>query len=164
MRAAVNDGQALHARISERGRRTFRERRHAAGRGIYRGFTSPLLSARKRWADLPGHRHVRVFSASTMTRPSSRPPACVTSAKKTVRRISFIWRYDSGLAVTGVPDVAAALTLTPAQQVDIGFSCGSVVATIQAPIRTCTGIGRSTLLTLPHTAASGMDLGMVELS
>jgi hypothetical protein len=36
---------------------------------------------------------------------------------------SFIWRYDSGLVVTGVPDVAAALKLTPPQQVDIGFSC-----------------------------------------
>jgi outer membrane receptor protein involved in Fe transport len=70
---------------------------------------------------------------------------------------SLIWRYDSGLVVTGVPDVAAALKLTPAQQVDIGFSCGAVAATLQAPIRTCTGIGQSTLLTLPQTGTENND-------
>jgi outer membrane receptor protein involved in Fe transport len=70
---------------------------------------------------------------------------------------SFIWRYDSGLAVTGVPDLAAALKLTPAQQVDIGFSCGGVAATLQNPIATCSGIGRSTLLTLPQTGAENND-------
>jgi len=70
---------------------------------------------------------------------------------------SFIWRYDSGLTVTGVPDVAAALKLTPAQQVDIGFSCDGVFATLQSPIRTCAGNGRSTLLTLPQTAAQNND-------
>jgi outer membrane receptor protein involved in Fe transport len=70
---------------------------------------------------------------------------------------SLIWRYDSGLVVTGVPDVAAALTLTPAQQVDIGFSCGSAIATIQTPVRSCTGTGRSTLLTLPQTGKENDD-------
>ncbi|MBV9937698.1 MAG: TonB-dependent receptor, partial [Acidobacteriaceae bacterium] len=30
---------------------------------------------------------------------------------------SFIWRYDSGLVVSGVPDVEAATALTPSQQV-----------------------------------------------
>jgi hypothetical protein len=34
---------------------------------------------------------------------------------------SFVWRYDSGLVVTGVPDSAAAMTLTGWQQVDIGL-------------------------------------------
>ncbi len=70
---------------------------------------------------------------------------------------SFIWRYDSGLAVTGVPDVAAALTLTPAQQVDIGFSCNGVPATLAAPISSCSGIGRSSLLTLPQTGTENDD-------
>jgi hypothetical protein len=70
---------------------------------------------------------------------------------------SLIWRYDSGLVVTGVPDVAAALTLTPAQQVDIGFSCGNAIATIQTPVRSCTGTGRSTLLTLPQTGKENDD-------
>jgi hypothetical protein len=70
---------------------------------------------------------------------------------------SFIWRFDSGLVVTGVPDVAAALQLTAAQQTDIGFSCDAVSATFQAPIRTCTGIGRSKLLTLPQTEHENDD-------
>jgi len=70
---------------------------------------------------------------------------------------SFIWRYDSGLVVTGVPDVAAALLLTPAQQVDIGFSCNGVMATFEQPIRTCTGTGRSTLLRLPQTGTENND-------
>ena len=70
---------------------------------------------------------------------------------------SFIWRYDSGLVVTGVPDVAAALTLTPAQQVDIGFACNGVPATLTNPIRTCSGTGTSTLLTLPQTGTANVD-------
>lgn len=71
--------------------------------------------------------------------------------------IDFIWRYDSGLVVSGVPDVAAATQLTPHQQVDIGFSCNGVFATVQNPITSCTGIGRSTLLTLPQTGTENDD-------
>ncbi len=70
---------------------------------------------------------------------------------------SFIWRYDSGLTVTGVPDVTAALALTPAQQVDIGLSCNGVFATVQNPIRVCNGTGRSTLVTLPQAGAENND-------
>jgi hypothetical protein len=71
--------------------------------------------------------------------------------------IDFIWRYDSGLVVSGVPDVAAATQLTPHQQVDIGFSCNGVFATLQNPITTCNGIGRSILLTLPQTGTENDD-------
>ncbi|MBV9677844.1 MAG: TonB-dependent receptor [Acidobacteriaceae bacterium] len=70
---------------------------------------------------------------------------------------SFIWRYDSGLVVSGVPDVEAATALTPSQQVDIGFSCDGVMATLQNPITTCNGVGRSTLLTLPQTGTENDD-------
>ena len=52
---------------------------------------------------------------------------------KNAEWIEFTWRYDSGLVVSGVPDVAAALTLTPAQQVTIGFSCDGVFATFSNP-------------------------------
>ena len=45
----------------------------------------------------------------------------------------LIWRYDSGLVVTGVPDVHAATLLTPNQQVDIGFACNGIAATAQSP-------------------------------
>jgi hypothetical protein len=71
--------------------------------------------------------------------------------------IDFTWRFDSGLVVSGVPDVASALTLTPSQQVDIGFACNGVPATLAAPIRTCSGEGTSTLLTLPQTGTENDD-------
>jgi hypothetical protein len=71
--------------------------------------------------------------------------------------IDLIWRYDSGLVVSGVPDVAAATQLTPNQQVSIGFSCNGVFATVQNPITTCNGIGKSTLITLPQTGAENDD-------
>jgi len=65
--------------------------------------------------------------------------------------VEFTWRYDSGLVVSGVPDVAAATLLTPSQQVDIGFACNGVTATLQSPITSCNGVGTSSLLTLPQT-------------
>jgi TonB dependent receptor len=71
--------------------------------------------------------------------------------------IDFTWRFDSGLVVSGVPDVASALTLTPSEQVDIGFACNGVAATLTSPIRTCNGTGTSTLLTLPQTGAENDD-------
>ncbi len=76
---------------------------------------------------------------------------------KSAEFIEFTWRYDSGLVVSGVPDVAAALTLTPAQQVTIGFSCNGVYATFSNPITVCNGIGKSTLLTLPQTGTANPD-------
>src|SRR5436305_12690463 len=71
--------------------------------------------------------------------------------------IEFTWRYGSGLVVSGVPDVAAALTLTPAQQVTIGFSCDGVFATYSSPITSCDGAGKSKLLTLPQTGTENDD-------
>jgi hypothetical protein len=71
--------------------------------------------------------------------------------------ISFAWRYDSGLVVSGVPDVAAALGLTAAQQVAIGFACDGLSATYQNPITTCSGTGTSKLLTLPQTGMENDD-------
>ena len=71
--------------------------------------------------------------------------------------IDFTWRYDSGLVVSGVPDAASALELTPSQQVDIGFACVGVPATLASPIRTCNGMGTSTLLTLPQTGIENDD-------
>ena len=70
---------------------------------------------------------------------------------------TFIWRYDSGLVVTGVPDSAAAMELTPSQQVDIGLACGGVAATLQSPLRGCSGPVTSTLLTLPQAGTENND-------
>jgi hypothetical protein len=52
---------------------------------------------------------------------------------KTAEWIAFIWRYDSGLVVSGVPDAGAALALTPNQQVTIGLACNGTLATIANP-------------------------------
>ena len=71
--------------------------------------------------------------------------------------VDFIWRFDSGEVVSGVPDAAAAMMLTPNQQVDIGLSCNGVYATVAAPIASCNGIVRSTLLTLPQTGQENDD-------
>jgi hypothetical protein len=71
---------------------------------------------------------------------------------------TVIWRYDSGLVVTGVPDSDAALQLTAAQQVDIGLACAGVDATFQDPLRTCgSGMVTSTLLTLPQAGTENND-------
>jgi hypothetical protein len=71
--------------------------------------------------------------------------------------VDFTWRYDSGLVVSGVPDVEAALALTAAQQVAIGFSCNGMFATYGSPITACDGLGKSKLLTLPQTGAENDD-------
>ncbi len=76
---------------------------------------------------------------------------------KNAEWIDFTWRYDSGLVVSGVPDVDAALALTAAQQVAIGFSCDGQFATLGQPITSCGGVGRSTLLTLPQTGTENDD-------
>ena len=61
------------------------------------------------------------------------------------------------MVVSGVPDVAAALALTPAQQTDIGFSCNGVFATLPTPITACNGFGNPPLLTLPQTGTENDD-------
>jgi hypothetical protein len=75
---------------------------------------------------------------------------------KTHEWVSLIWRYDSGLVVSGVPDSDAALMLTAAQQTSIGLACGNVFATFSTPITSCSGILTSKLLTLPQ-AGQGND-------
>ncbi len=74
--------------------------------------------------------------------------------------VSFIWRYDSGLVVSGIPDVSAATsTLSPSQQVDIGLACNGVRANLEAPFSSNTpcDVGTSTLLTLPQTGTENDD-------
>ncbi len=92
--------------------------------------------------------HDQAFQSTVLTR-YQRP--------KNAEWVSFSWRFDSGLVVSGVPDVASALELTPAEQVTIGFACNGVPATFTTPIRACTGTGTSTLLTLPQTGTENDD-------
>ena len=58
--------------------------------------------------------------------------------------VSFIWRYDSGLVVSGVPDASVAALLSPAQQSTIGLACSNGVCT-------------STLLNIPTVAQANPD-------
>jgi hypothetical protein len=73
--------------------------------------------------------------------------------------IDWIWRYDSGLVVSGVPDVAAALALTPNQQVTLGLECDGVPATLASPFtpNSPCSVGTSKLLTLPQTGTGNDD-------
>jgi hypothetical protein len=71
--------------------------------------------------------------------------------------VSWSWRYDSGLVVSGVRDVDAVLGLTAAQQTTLGFACDGVAATIDKPITTCNGAGTSKLIALPQTGKEQDD-------
>jgi hypothetical protein len=71
--------------------------------------------------------------------------------------VSLIWRYDSGLVVSGIPDSDAALALTAAQQTSIGLACGSVFATFSNPITSCNGPVTSKLITLPQAGQEDDD-------
>jgi outer membrane receptor for Fe3+-dicitrate len=76
---------------------------------------------------------------------------------KTYEWVSLTWRYDSGQVVSGVPDSAAALALTAAQQTSIGLACGNVFATYSDPIASCNGTVTSKLVTLPQAGQENDD-------
>jgi len=51
--------------------------------------------------------------------------------------VALTWRYDSGIVSGAVPDLESALGLTADQQAQIGFYCGSQLATPYSPITSC---------------------------
>ncbi len=75
---------------------------------------------------------------------------------KNTEWIALVYRFDSGLVVSGVPDAGAALALTPNQQVTLGLACDGVYATVANPLTGCTnpngtmGTVTSKFLTLPQ--------------
>jgi len=77
--------------------------------------------------------------------------------KKTGPWISFTWRYDSGLVAGSVTDLADALALTADEQQAIGFHCGSVYASLNNPITSCTGSYGATRLTIPAPGTFNQD-------
>jgi hypothetical protein len=51
--------------------------------------------------------------------------------------VAFTWRYDSGIVSGAVPDLESALSLSAGEQAQIGFYCGSQVATPWSAITSC---------------------------
>ena len=80
---------------------------------------------------------------------------------KNAEWIALIYRFDSGLVVSGVPDAGAALALTPSEQVTIRLACNGVFATVAQPLTTCVnpngteGKVTSTLIRLPQGGYEG---------
>jgi hypothetical protein len=77
---------------------------------------------------------------------------------KNAEWISFIYRFDSGLVVSGVPDAGAALALDANQQATLGLSCGGYIATYSNGGLTPAICGNnpviSKLITLPQCGAT----------
>jgi hypothetical protein len=70
----------------------------------------------------------------------------------------FIWRYDSGMVAGNVPDLAAALNLTAAQQSAIGFYCGAQTAGLGSPITSCTaGNYGAVRVSIPRAGTANPD-------
>jgi len=118
-----------------------------------------------------GHTRARYFPPETGGLTTSVPPAVFRidhdqafqstlnfryQRPKQTEWISWIWRFDSGLVVSGVPDAGAALALSPNDQVTIGLACNGIYAVVAAPLSNCTNAngseGRVTskLITLPQ--------------
>ena len=97
-------------------------------------------------------------SGSTTTRNTSRTSVLRYQRPQNAEWIDFTWRYDSGLVVSGVPDVAAALTLDRRRN---RWRSGSPATESSQPTRLrsppALGVGRSTLLTLPQTGTENDD-------
>jgi hypothetical protein len=65
---------------------------------------------------------------------------------------ALVWRYDSGLVPSAVPDYAAALNLDADQQTAMGLFCGNQFATLTTPITSCSSpLQGATRLRLPAT-------------
>jgi hypothetical protein len=74
--------------------------------------------------------------------------------------VALVYRHDSGLVVSGIPDAGSALTiLTPNQEVSIGLACNGVYATVANPLSPANcakGPVTSKLITLPQGGFNGI--------
>ena len=76
----------------------------------------------------------------------------------TAEWVSLIWRYDSGLVVSGVPTTDDALALSPNQQATIGLTCSGVLATYtNGGFSSCNGPVTSKLINIPTPAKENDD-------
>lgn len=70
--------------------------------------------------------------------------------KKTLPWAALTWRFDSGAVAGAVPDYQTALGFTPDQQAQIQLYCGTQVASLTNPIRSCNSPQQGAkLLTIP---------------
>ncbi len=115
-----------------------------------------------------GHTRSRLFSPEvgginfgTQYAPVARPDHDQAFQQTTFARyqpsphapwLGFTWRFDSGLVAVSVPDYATALTLTGDEQAQMGLFCGSVYATLNAPLRSCasTNFGATRVHIVPN--------------
>ncbi|HEY0263851.1 MAG TPA: TonB-dependent receptor [Granulicella sp.] len=71
--------------------------------------------------------------------------------------INSSYRYDGGLVAVAVPNIATALQLTGDEQQQMGLSCGSVAATVSAPLRSCSGPIRASRIRIPPPGTENDD-------
>ncbi len=71
--------------------------------------------------------------------------------------VNSSYRYDGGLVSVATPDIATALQLTGDEQQQMGLHCGSVSATVSAPLRSCTGAISATRIRIPAPGTENDD-------
>jgi hypothetical protein len=77
--------------------------------------------------------------------------------KKNGPWIDFTWRFDSG-EVAGAGDTVEQIYALPGDaQATIGFHCGNVYATVNAPITSCAGTASATLINIPAAGTYNPD-------
>ena len=71
--------------------------------------------------------------------------------------INVLYRYDGGLVAVAVPNIPTALQLTGDEQQQMGLHCGSVFATVTAPLRSCSSSIGATRIRIPAPGTENDD-------
>lgn len=71
--------------------------------------------------------------------------------------VNSSYRYDGGLVAVAVPNIATALELTGDEQQQMGLHCGSVFATVSAPLRSCPGAISAARIRIPPWGTENDD-------
>lgn len=71
--------------------------------------------------------------------------------------INSSYRYDGGLVAVAVPDIPTALQLTGDEQLQMGLHCGSILATVSTPLRSCAGEIKATRIRIPPPGTENDD-------
>jgi hypothetical protein len=71
--------------------------------------------------------------------------------------INSSYRYDGGLVAVAVPGIATALQLSGDEQQQMGLHCGSVFASVSAPLRSCSAPMGATRIRIPAPGTENDD-------